>query len=161
MNLTVSGMSLAARPGRTGGAAVRGQIVPRRELAGRLISRWRVTHWTNIPTMVIDLLASPNFAQFDLSSLVYIGGGVPATAKRAARFGTGIYPMSLEIADVYRTECKKLGREPKGVKCPAIDGLISEADELAGEVRTRASWMLPSWARRKRSSTTKWHATEP
>src|SRR5438132_14146325 len=36
---------------------------------------------------------------------------------------------------------KKLGREPKGVKCPAIDGLISEADELAEEVRTKASWM--------------------
>jgi ferritin-like metal-binding protein YciE len=28
----------------------------------------------------------------------------------------------------------KLGHAPKGVKCPAIDGLISEADELAGEV---------------------------
>ena len=29
---------------------------------------------------------------------------------------------------------KKLGQEPQGVKCPAIDGLISEADEVAGEV---------------------------
>jgi ferritin-like metal-binding protein YciE len=29
---------------------------------------------------------------------------------------------------------KKLGQEPKGVQCPAIDGLISEADEVAGEV---------------------------
>jgi ferritin-like metal-binding protein YciE len=29
---------------------------------------------------------------------------------------------------------KKLGQNPKGVKCPAIDGLISEADEVAGEV---------------------------
>jgi ferritin-like metal-binding protein YciE len=29
---------------------------------------------------------------------------------------------------------KKLGKEPKGVKCPAIDGLINEADEVAGEV---------------------------
>ena len=26
------------------------------------------------------------------------------------------------------------GQEPKGVNCPAIDGLIAEADELAGEV---------------------------
>lgn len=52
-------------------------LMPRwdRELAGRLISAWRVTHWTNIPTMVIDLMGSPNFARFDLSSLVYIGGG--------------------------------------------------------------------------------------
>jgi len=29
---------------------------------------------------------------------------------------------------------KKLGVEPQGVRCPAIDGLISEADEIAGEV---------------------------
>jgi ferritin-like metal-binding protein YciE len=29
---------------------------------------------------------------------------------------------------------KKLGEDPKGVKCPAIDGLIEEADEVAGEV---------------------------
>jgi ferritin-like metal-binding protein YciE len=27
-----------------------------------------------------------------------------------------------------------LGEEPKAVKCPAIDGLIDEADEVAGEV---------------------------
>jgi ferritin-like metal-binding protein YciE len=29
---------------------------------------------------------------------------------------------------------QKLGEQPRGVKCPAIDGLITEADELAGEV---------------------------
>jgi ferritin-like metal-binding protein YciE len=29
---------------------------------------------------------------------------------------------------------KKLGKEPQGVRCPAIDGLIGEADEVAGEV---------------------------
>jgi ferritin-like metal-binding protein YciE len=29
---------------------------------------------------------------------------------------------------------ESLGKEPKGVDCPAIDGLIKEADEVAGEV---------------------------
>jgi ferritin-like metal-binding protein YciE len=29
---------------------------------------------------------------------------------------------------------KKLGQDPQGVQCPGIDGLISEADEVAGEV---------------------------
>jgi ferritin-like metal-binding protein YciE len=28
----------------------------------------------------------------------------------------------------------KLGKEPKGVDCPAIDGIIDEAEEVAGEV---------------------------
>ena len=62
-------------------------LMPRwdRELAGRLIPSWRVTHWTNIPTMVIDLMASPNFARFDLSSLVYIGGGGAAMPQAVAQ----------------------------------------------------------------------------
>jgi ferritin-like metal-binding protein YciE len=29
---------------------------------------------------------------------------------------------------------KKIGQTPRGVDCPAIDGLIKEADEVAGEV---------------------------
>ena len=29
---------------------------------------------------------------------------------------------------------KKLGQQPQGAQCPAIDGLISEAEEVAGEV---------------------------
>ncbi len=62
-------------------------MMPRwdRQLAGRLISRHRVTHWTNIPTMVIDLLADPEFARYDLSSLVYIGGGGAAMPQAVAQ----------------------------------------------------------------------------
>ena len=62
-------------------------IMPRwdRDLAGWLISHWRVTHWTNIPTMVIDLLASPRFAEYDLSSLLYIGGGGAAMPQAVAQ----------------------------------------------------------------------------
>lgn len=32
---------------------------------------------------------------------------------------------------------KKLGREPKGTDCPAIDGLIKEANTTAGEVEDK------------------------
>lgn len=62
-------------------------IMPRwdREVAGRLISLRKVTSWTNIPTMVIDLMASPNFASFDLSSLSYIGGGGAAMPQAVAQ----------------------------------------------------------------------------
>jgi len=62
-------------------------LLPRwdREVAGRLISRMRVPSWTNIPTMIIDLLASPNFDQFDLSNLVYIGGGGAAMPQAIAQ----------------------------------------------------------------------------
>ena len=62
-------------------------LMPRwdRELAGQLISRYQVTNWTNIPTMVIDLFASPNFRQFDLRSLAYIGGGGAAMPQAVAQ----------------------------------------------------------------------------
>jgi fatty-acyl-CoA synthase len=62
-------------------------LMPRwdRDLAGRLISKWKITHWTNIPTMVIDLLGSPNMSQFDLSSLVNIGGGGAAMPEAVAQ----------------------------------------------------------------------------
>jgi fatty-acyl-CoA synthase len=62
-------------------------LMPRwdREYAGQLISQWRVTHWTNIPTMVIDLLGSPKFDSYDLSSLTTIGGGGAAMPQAVAQ----------------------------------------------------------------------------
>ena len=70
-------------------------IMPRweREFAGRAISKWRVTHWTNIPTMVMDLLASPNFDKYDLSSLVYIGGGGAAMPQAVAQRLLDVYGL--------------------------------------------------------------------
>ncbi|MCA0244008.1 MAG: long-chain fatty acid--CoA ligase [Proteobacteria bacterium] len=61
-------------------------LMPRwdRELAGRLIARHRVSHWTCIPTMVIDLLGSPNAKQFDLSSLRRLSGGGAAMPQAVA-----------------------------------------------------------------------------
>jgi len=46
-----------------------------REAALQAIQKYQCTHWFNITTMVVDLLASPNIAKYDLSSLVFIGGG--------------------------------------------------------------------------------------
>jgi fatty-acyl-CoA synthase len=71
-------------PAFTGSAVV---ILPRwdRELAGRIISRHRVTHWTCIPTMIIDLFGSPSYRQFDLSSLRYLSGGGAAMPQAVAQ----------------------------------------------------------------------------
>jgi fatty-acyl-CoA synthase len=62
-------------------------LMPRwdRELAGRLFARHGITHWTCIPTMVIDLFGSPNYKSFDLSSLRYIGGGGAAMPQAVAQ----------------------------------------------------------------------------
>ena len=52
-------------------------LLPRwdRKVAGQTITQQRVTHWPNIPTMVIDLLSGDDLDQYNLSSLRYIGGG--------------------------------------------------------------------------------------
>ena len=63
-------------------------LLPRwqRNVAAKAIATQKVTHWTNIPTMVIDLLAMPEIDQIDLSSLTYIGGGgAPMPEAVAAR----------------------------------------------------------------------------
>jgi fatty-acyl-CoA synthase len=52
-------------------------LMPRwdRSLAAQAIAEYGVTHWPNIPTMVIDLLGSPELERFNLRSLRYVGGG--------------------------------------------------------------------------------------
>jgi fatty-acyl-CoA synthase len=61
-------------------------LMPRwdRELVGRVISRYKVSHWTCIPTMVIDLFGSPNYKSFDLSSLRFMNGGGAAMPAAVA-----------------------------------------------------------------------------
>ncbi len=46
-----------------------------RDQAAELIARHQVSHWTAMPTMVIDFLASPRLAEYDLRSVRRIGGG--------------------------------------------------------------------------------------
>ncbi len=62
-------------------------LLPRwdRELAGRMISKYKVTHWTCIPTMIIDLFASPHYKSFDLGSLTYLSGGGAAMPQAVAQ----------------------------------------------------------------------------
>ncbi len=62
-------------------------LLPRwdRELAGRWIARHQITHWTCIPTMIIDLFGSPNYKSFDLSSLRYLSGGGAAMPHAVAQ----------------------------------------------------------------------------
>jgi fatty-acyl-CoA synthase len=80
-----------------------------REMAGKLIERYRLTRWTSVPTMLIDFLASPTTAQYDVSSLTGIGGGGAAMPEAIAqmsekRFGlkyTEGYGMSETMAPTH------------------------------------------------------------
>ncbi len=61
-------------------------LLPRwdREAAGMLISRYKIQAWTLIPTMVVDLLASPNATKFDLSTIQRMTGGGAAMPEAVA-----------------------------------------------------------------------------
>ena len=43
---------------------------------------------------------------------LYVGGGVPASAMRAAKFNLGFNPLCPDLNALYEEECRKLGREP-------------------------------------------------
>ncbi|MDT5013123.1 MAG: hypothetical protein QOH57_4740 [Mycobacterium sp.] len=44
--------------------------------------------------------------------IVMVGGGVPASARRAARFGLGFAPISSDLVDLYLEECRARDQAP-------------------------------------------------
>jgi fatty-acyl-CoA synthase len=62
-------------------------LLPRwdRSVAAELIRRNRVTALAMVPTMVVDLLSSPELASYDLSSVRRIGGGGAAMPEAIAQ----------------------------------------------------------------------------
>jgi fatty-acyl-CoA synthase len=62
-------------------------ILPRwdRGVAAELIRRFKVTGWTAVPTMVVDLLSSPDLDGYDLSSIRVMGGGGAAMPEAIAQ----------------------------------------------------------------------------
>jgi alkanesulfonate monooxygenase SsuD/methylene tetrahydromethanopterin reductase-like flavin-dependent oxidoreductase (luciferase family) len=50
--------------------------------------------------------------------IVMVGGGVAASARRAAKFDVGFGPMKPEVVDVYLAECAKYGRPPRAYYRP-------------------------------------------
>ena len=55
-----------------------------RDAAAELIQRYRVTSVTGITTMIVDFLANPQLAKYDLSSITRIGGGGAAMPEAVA-----------------------------------------------------------------------------
>lgn len=80
-----------------------------RNTAAELIQRYRITHWRNITTMVVDFINNPDLGKYDISSLIAIGGGgaaVPAAVEKKLKDLTGLsyiegYGMSETIAQTH------------------------------------------------------------
>ncbi|MDZ4187105.1 MAG: long-chain fatty acid--CoA ligase [Hydrogenophaga sp.] len=159
----ITGMVVGMHAGIYTGATL--VVMPRwdRELAGRLISKWRVTHWSNIPTMVIDLLASPNFAQYDLSSLVLIGGGGAAMPQAVAqrlfeqyglRYAEG-YGLTETAAPSHNNPPDAPKQQCLGIPFMSVDARVVDPDTLqempqgeAGEIIMRGPSVFSGYWKR-------------
>ncbi|MEB0137800.1 MULTISPECIES: long-chain fatty acid--CoA ligase [unclassified Undibacterium] len=62
-------------------------ILPRwdRNAAGELITRYGVTNWTLVPSMMIDFLSNPRLGEYDISSLTRVSGGGAAMPAAIAQ----------------------------------------------------------------------------
>jgi fatty-acyl-CoA synthase len=62
-------------------------VLPRwdRDAAGQLITRYKVTNWTVIPTMMIDFLSNPRLPEYDISGLRRVSGGGAAMPAAIAQ----------------------------------------------------------------------------
>ncbi|MBL8344754.1 MAG: long-chain fatty acid--CoA ligase [Rubrivivax sp.] len=116
-------------------------LMPRwdRELAGRLLSRHGVTHWTCIPTMVIDLFGSPNVKRFDLTSLRYMSGGGAAMPHAVAErlrdefgltFAEG-YGLTETAAPTHANPPERAKLQCLGIPIFGVDSRIIDPDTLA------------------------------
>ena len=81
----VTGMQHSLNAGIYSGATI--VLLPRWDpaAAAYLIERARCTHWANVPTMVVDLLAHSSTDKRDLSSLQNIFGGGSAMPEAVAQ----------------------------------------------------------------------------
>ena len=121
-------------------AGARIVLLPRwhRQVAAQAIQQQKVTHWTNIPTMVIDLLGMPDLDRIDLSSLAYIGGGgapMPeAVAKRLyEQFGLAYsegYGLTETAAPSHSNPRGRGKRACLGVPYVGVDARIVDLESL-------------------------------
>ena len=109
-----------------------------RELALKLIERHQVTSWINIPTMVIDLLTSPNLRAHSLKSLRGISGGgaaMPeAVAKRLYEL-TGLefcegYGLTETAAPTHSNHPSRPKRQCLGIPICNTDARVIDPDTL-------------------------------
>ncbi|GAB3671009.1 long-chain fatty acid--CoA ligase [Salinisphaera aquimarina] len=134
-----------------------------RRTAAKLIERYRITRWTNIVTMAIDMLADPEIESFDLSSLQNIGGGgaaMPEAVSEKLFKLTGLhyvegYGLSETIAGTHINPFDAPKPQCLGIPVFDVDSRIVDTDTLAelgpnevGEIITRGPQVFSGYWRR-------------
>ena len=108
------------------------------EAAGYMIERYRCTHWPNVPTMVVDLLAHPATEGRDLSSLQNVFGGGSAMPEAVAQklfelcgieYMEG-YGMTETISQTHMNPPGNLRKQCLGIPTFDTESLIIDPDTL-------------------------------
>jgi fatty-acyl-CoA synthase len=116
-------------------------ILPRwdRAVAAQLVQRYRVTGWTAVPTMVVDLLSSPDVANYDLSSIRLMGGGGAAMPEAIAQKLNDVYGLtyiegyglSETIAATHINPPHKAKKQCLGIPVFGTDSRVVDPETLA------------------------------
>ena len=84
--------------------------------------------------------------------MIMVGGGVEASACRAARFGVGFGPMKPGLVDIYLTECERLGHRPREYfdpqpGMPLSIHLCEDPDEGWAAIERHATHVITEYAK--------------
>ena len=109
-----------------------------RDVAGELISRYKVTGWPNIVTMVIDFLSNPRLPEYDISSLKSVGGGgaaMPGSVADKLRELTGLdyvegYGLSETIAATHINPPEQSRPQCLGIPVFDVDSRVVSLESL-------------------------------
>ena len=132
----VTGMQISMNTAIYAGATL--IIMPRwdRDLAGRLITKHKVTSWTSIPTMMIDFISNPKLAEYDITSLKRVSGGgaaMPAAIAQKLLDMTGLrymegYGLSETIATSHSNPIQRLKQQCLGIPIFGVDSRIIDPE---------------------------------
>lgn len=109
-----------------------------RTTAAQLIQDLRITHWTNISTMVVDFLANPDLSKYDISSLMLVGGGgapLPAAVGERLYELTGVryaegYGLSETISQTHMNPPDRPKLQCAGVPSFDVDARVVDPETL-------------------------------
>ncbi len=109
-----------------------------RNVAAAAIARYRVTNWTCIPTMIIDLFGNPNIGDYDLSSLTFLSGGGAAMPEAVAQKVKNVwsldfiegYGLSETIAASHSNPPHRPKKQCLGIPICDTDSRIIDPDTL-------------------------------
>jgi fatty-acyl-CoA synthase len=135
----VTGMQHSLNAPLYAGATV--ALLPRWDpsAAGYMIERYAVTHWANVPTMIVDLLAHPDTAGRNLASLQNIFGGglsMPEAVAQKLFDLTGVkymeaYGMTETISQTHMNPPDDLRKQCLGIPTFDTESLVVDPETLA------------------------------